>query len=56
MCVDSLIVINSLSLATFPVYGNAMNKGEAAILKLFVTVSVKTRLVCTSMRIEKIEI
>ena len=27
-CIDSLIAINSLSLAAFPaVYGNAMNKG-----------------------------
>ena len=27
MCIDSLIAINSLSLAAFPVYGNVMNKG-----------------------------
>ena len=33
---DSLIAINSLSLATFPVYSNAMNKGKEAKLKLFV--------------------
>ena len=36
MCIDSLIAINSLSLAAFPVYGNAMNKGKAAKLKLFI--------------------
>ena len=37
-CVDSLIEINSLSLATFPVYGNAMNKGKAAKFKLFISI------------------
>ena len=36
MCIDSLIAINSLNLAAFPVYGNAMNKGKAAKLKLFI--------------------
>ena len=34
-CIDSLITINSLSLAAFPVYDNAMNKGKVAKLKLF---------------------
>ena len=38
MCIDSLIVINSLSLAAFPVYSNATNKGKAAKLKLFITI------------------
>ena len=33
MCIDSLIAINSLNLAAFPAYGNAMNKGKAAKLK-----------------------
>ena len=37
-CIDSLIAINSLSLAAFPVYGNAMNKGKAAKLKLFIAI------------------
>ena len=38
MCIDSLIVINSLSLAAFPVYSNATNKGKVAKLKLFITI------------------
>ena len=38
MCIDSLIAINSLSLVAFPVYGNAMNKGKAAKLKLFIAI------------------
>ena len=38
MCIDSLIAMKSLSLATFPVYGNAMNKGKAAKLKLFIAI------------------
>ena len=38
MCIDSLIAINSLSLAVFPVYGNAMNKGKVAKLKLFIAI------------------
>ena len=38
MCIDSLIVINSLSLAAFPVYSNAMNKGKVAKLKLFIAI------------------
>ena len=38
MCIDSLIAINSLSLATFPVYGIAMNKGKAAKHKLFIAI------------------
>ena len=38
MCMDSLIAISSLSLATFPMYGNAMNKGKAAKLKLFIAI------------------
>ena len=37
-CIDSLIAINSLSLAAFPVYGNAMNKGKAAKLRLFIAI------------------
>ena len=37
-CIDSLIAINSLSLAAFPVYGNAMNKGKVAKLKLFIAI------------------
>ena len=35
MCIDSLIAINSLSLAAFPVYNNAMNKGQATKVNLF---------------------
>ena len=38
MCIDSVIVINSLSLAAFPVYSNATNKGKVAKLKLFITI------------------
>ena len=38
MCIDSLIVINSLSLAAFPLYSNATNKGKVAKLKLFITI------------------
>ena len=38
MYIDSLIAINSLSLATFPVYGNARNKEKAAKLKLFIAI------------------
>ena len=38
MCIDSLIAINSLSLAAFPVYGSAINKGKAAKLKLFIAI------------------
>ena len=38
MCIDSLIVINSLSLVAFPVYSNATNKGKVAKLKLFITI------------------
>ena len=38
MCIDSLIVINSLSLAAFPVYSNVTNKGKVAKLKLFITI------------------
>ena len=38
MGIDSLITIISLSLATFPVYGNAMNKGKVAKLKLFIAI------------------
>ena len=37
-CIDSLITINSLSLAAFPVYGNAMNKGKTAKLKLCIAI------------------
>ena len=40
MCIDSLIVINSLSLVAFPVhvYSNATNKVKVAKLKLFITI------------------
>ena len=38
MCIDSLIAINSLSLAAFPVHGNATNKGKVAKLKLFIAI------------------
>ena len=38
MCIDSLIAINSLSLAAFRVCGNAMNKGKVAKLKLFIAI------------------
>ena len=38
MCIDSLIVINSLSLAAFLVYNNATKKGKVAKLKLFITI------------------
>ena len=38
MCIDSLIAINSLSLAAFPAYSNAMNKGKLANLKLFIAI------------------
>ena len=34
-CIDSLIAINSLSLAAFPVYGNAM---KVAKRKLFIAI------------------
>ena len=37
-CIDSLIAINSLSLAALSVYGNAMNKGKVAKLKLFIAI------------------
>ena len=37
-CIDFLIAINSLSLAAFPVYSNAMNKGKAAKLTLFIAI------------------
>ena len=36
MCIDSLIVINSLSLATFPLF--VLYTGKAAKLKLFITI------------------
>ena len=38
MCIDSLVAINSLSLATFPVYNIAMNKRKAAKIKLFIAI------------------
>ena len=44
MCIDSLIAINSLSLAVFPVYGNATNKGKVAKLKLFITIRESIRI------------
>ena len=36
MCIDSLIAINSLSLAAFPVFNNATNKGK--VVKLFIAI------------------
>ena len=36
--IDCLITINSLSLAAFPVYDNAVNKAKAAKLKLFIAI------------------
>ena len=44
MCIDSPIAINSLSLAAFPVYGNAMNKGKVAKLKLFIAIRESIRI------------
>ena len=39
MCIDSLIVINSLSLATFPLFvAFLLYTGKAAKLKLFITI------------------
>ena len=38
MCIDSLIVINSLSLATFPLFVALLYTGKAAKLKLFITI------------------
>ena len=35
MYIDSLIAINSLSLATFPVNGNAINKGKVATQTIY---------------------
>ena len=43
MCIDSLIAINSLSLAVFPVYCNATNKGKVAKLKLFIATQSATQ-------------
>ena len=37
-CIDCLITINSLSLAAFPVYDNAVNKAKEAKLKLFIAI------------------
>ena len=39
---DSLMTINSLSLAAFPVQGSAMNKGKAAKLKLLLSENLYT--------------
>ena len=38
MCIDSLIVINNLSLATFPLFVALLYTGKAAKLKLFITI------------------
>ena len=38
MRIDSLIVINSLSLATFPLFVALLYTGKAAKLKLFITI------------------
>ena len=38
MCIDSLIVINSLSLATFLLFVVLLYTGKAAKLKLFITI------------------
>ena len=38
MCIDSLIVINSFSLATFPLFVALLYTGKAAKLKLFITI------------------
>ena len=38
MCIDSLIAINSLSLATFPLFVALPYTGKAAKLKLFIVI------------------
>ena len=38
MCIDSLIAINSLSLATFPLFVVLPYTGKAAKLKLFIAI------------------
>ena len=38
MCIDSLIVINSLSLAAFPLFIALPYTGKAAKLKLFIAI------------------
>ena len=38
MCIDSLIAINSLSLATFPLFIALLYTGKAAKLKLFIAI------------------
>ena len=38
MCIDSLIAINSLSLATFPLFVALPYTGKAAKLKLFIAI------------------
>ena len=38
MCIDSLIAINSLSLATFPLFIVLPYTGKAAKLKLFIAI------------------
>ena len=37
-CIDSLIAINSLSLATFPLFTALLYTGKAAKLKLFIAI------------------
>ena len=51
-CIDSLIAINSLSLVAFPVYGNAMNKGKEAKLKLFIAISIRESVHLALLRIK----
>ena len=38
MCIDSLIVINNLSLATFPLFVALLYTGKEAKLKQFITI------------------
>ena len=50
-CIDFLIAINSLNLATFPVYSNA-NKGKAAKLKLFIAIRESIHFALLRIRFE----
>ena len=52
MCIDSLIAINSLSLAVFPVYGNATNKGKVAKLKLKLFIAIRESIHIALLRIK----
>ena len=51
-CIDSLMTINSLSLAAFLVYSNAMNKGKAAKLKLFIAIRESIHFVLLRIKFE----